>query len=116
MAVTTTPGTSNTISSERTPQQLASLCLDAMGESGYDVYIGRGSPWGNRYVIGVHGTRAECIDQYEEWIRTQPALLARLPELKGKVLGCHCSPLPCHGHVLVRLIEEMEAEKSHHAD
>jgi hypothetical protein len=21
-------------------------------------------------------------------------------ELRGKVLGCWCAPLPCHGHVL----------------
>ena len=33
----------------------------------------------------------------------QPALLARLPELKGKRLICWCAPLRCHGDVLHRL-------------
>lgn len=30
----------------------------------YDVYIGRGSPWGNPFVIGKDGDRKECIDKY----------------------------------------------------
>lgn len=29
------------------------------------VYIGRGSKWGNPFVIGRHGTRAEVIAKYE---------------------------------------------------
>jgi hypothetical protein len=31
---------------------------------------------------------------------TQPDLMARLPELKGKVLGCWCAPEACHGDIL----------------
>ena len=69
----------------------------------YDVYIGRPSQWGNPFVIGKDGTRAQVIKKYEQWIQTQPALLAALPELKGKVLGCWCSPNACHGDVLVKL-------------
>ena len=69
----------------------------------YDVYIGRPSKWGNPFVIGKDGTRAQVIKKYEQWIQTQPALLAALPELKGKVLGCWCSPNACHGDVLVKL-------------
>ena len=33
----------------------------------------------------------------------------KLSELKGKRLGCWCKPAPCHGDVLVELIEEMES-------
>lgn len=80
------------------------------GTAAYDVYIGRGSCWGNPYVIGIHGDRAEVIARYEAWIRTQPQLLARLPELKGKVLGCFCAPKACHGEVLIRLLEEQGLE------
>lgn len=69
----------------------------------HDVYIGRPSKWGNPFVIGVHGTREEVIAKYEEWIQTQPELLAALPELRGKTLGCFCAPLPCHGDVLAKL-------------
>lgn len=67
------------------------------------VYIGRPSKWGNPFVIGIDGTREEVIKKYEQWIKTQPNLMKALPELKGKDLACYCSPLPCHGDVLLRL-------------
>lgn len=68
----------------------------------FDTYIGRGkgSVWGNPFIIGRDGTRAEVIEKYAAWLRKQPQLVARLPELRGKVLGCHCKPDPCHGDVL----------------
>ena len=71
----------------------------------FDVYIGRPSKWGNPFEIGRDGTRAEVIEKYRQWILGQPELLADLHELKGKTLGCWCSPLPCHGDVLVELID-----------
>ena len=71
----------------------------------FDVYIGRPSKWGNPYQIGVHGTREEVIQKYREMILGNKKLLAALPELQGKVLGCWCSPLACHGDVLVELLE-----------
>ena len=67
------------------------------------VYIGRPSIWGNPYAIGRDGTKDDVIAKYEAWIMSQPALLARLPELKGKRLICWCAPLRCHGDVLHRL-------------
>jgi hypothetical protein len=69
----------------------------------YDIYIGRGSKWGNPYHIGKL-TREEVIDKYREWIMTQPELLGSLHELKDKRLGCYCKPLACHGDVLVELL------------
>ncbi|UJW32519.1 DUF4326 domain-containing protein [Saccharothrix sp. AJ9571] len=69
----------------------------------YDIYIGRPSKWGNPFLIGRDGSRDEVIDRYETWILAQPALLAALGELRGKVLGCWCTPRRCHGHVLARL-------------
>jgi len=71
----------------------------------YDVYIGRPGPWGNPFVIGRDGGRAEVIRKYEAWLLRQPQLLARLGDLRGKVLGCWCAPLPCHGDVLARLAD-----------
>lgn len=68
----------------------------------HDVYIGRPSKWGNPFRIGRDGTRQEVIEKYEVWI-THRRLRYDLPELRGKVVGCHCAPLPCHGDVLVRL-------------
>lgn len=73
----------------------------------YDVYIGRGSPWGNPFVIGEHGTRAEVIAKYEESIKSRPGMLQRIrTELRGKILGCWCAPKPCHGDVLARIANE----------
>lgn len=86
-----------------------------MRKEAFDVYIGRGrgSPWGNpyshragtlaKYVVLTPG---EAITRYEAYLRNTPELLARLHELKGKRLGCWCKPNPCHGDVLVKLVEE----------
>lgn len=69
----------------------------------YDVYIGRPSKWGNPF----HGPHRESnIASYAVWIEQQPELMAALPELKGKTLGCWCSPKPCHGDILARLADE----------
>ena len=72
----------------------------------HDVYIGRNSKWGNPYVIGKDGTREQVIDKYAQWIRTQPHLMKSLGELKGKTLGCWCSPQACHGDILEHLASE----------
>jgi hypothetical protein len=74
----------------------------------YDVYIGRGSIYGNPFRIGADGTRDDVIIAYAKWIVNQPSVMAALPELKGKVLGCYCKPAACHGDVLVKLVERIE--------
>lgn len=51
--------------------------------------------------------RDTVIRQYEEWILTQPQLLACLHELRGKRLACWCYPKPCHGDILARLADTM---------
>lgn len=71
----------------------------------YDVYIGRGSIWGNPFVIGKDGDRDAVIGKYEQHLLSRPDLMARLPELRGKTLACFCAPKPCHGHVLARLAD-----------
>jgi hypothetical protein len=84
----------------------------------YDVYVGRGSKFGNPYTH-KYGTsapwivddRETAIRLYEEWLREQPELLAAVKkELKGKVLGCWCKPLDCHGDVLLRIANENDCE------
>jgi hypothetical protein len=74
----------------------------------FDVYIGRPSKWGNPFVIGKHGSRTAVIAKYREWVLQQPALMSELPELRDKILGCWCSPLPCHGQVLIDLLEKTD--------
>jgi hypothetical protein len=75
-------------------------------EHANSVYIGRGSPWGNPYKIGVTGyTRSEVIYEFrlyaEKRLEQEPAWL--MP-LVGKDLVCYCAPLACHGDVLLELI------------
>jgi len=69
-----------------------------------DVYVGRGSKWGNRFVIGRDGNRDEVISKYRRWLWSNHELLSQLGELRGKRLGCFCRPLHCHADVLVAAV------------
>ena len=70
------------------------------------VRIDRATKWGNPFVIGKDGDRAQVIAKHEAWfISDDPrsvALRAALDELKDKDLACWCHPLPCHGTSLMR--------------
>ena len=71
------------------------------------VYIGRGSPYGNPYVIGNDGDRDAVCDKFEAMLLDNPQLLARVKtELKGKDLVCFCAPKRCHGDTLLRIANE----------
>jgi len=71
----------------------------------YDIYIGRGSKWGNPFLIGKDGTRKEVIFKYRNYILNNKELMTCIHELKDKTLGCWCSPKPCHGDVLKEIAE-----------
>lgn len=83
----------------------------------YDVYIGRGSVWGNPYSHIPSGTKAQfvvasvddAIEAYKKhlWkqIKDGSITIEQLLELDGKVLGCFCKPKPCHGDVIVKAVE-----------
>ncbi len=75
----------------------------------FDVYIGRGSKWGNPFshkegtqAKEVVGSREEAIEKFEEYLLENKDLLDCLGELKGKVLGCWCKPKSCHGDILLK--------------
>ena len=79
-----------------------------------NVYIGRGSDWGNPYshlhVSAAQwkvGTRDEAIEKYREYLESHPDLISRIGELVGMRLGCWCYPEPCHDNVLVDFIWKM---------
>jgi len=81
-------------------------------KASFDVYVGRGSKWGNPFshlrdsrAEFLVATREEAIRKHREWILTQDQLLNDLPELIGKVLGCYCAPKSCHADTLVELSE-----------
>lgn len=100
------------MSSEPTSGRMTTVVNIKTGAE-YDVYIGRAVPrkrlkasiWANPFVIGRDGAREEVIDQYVNYLFHQPDLLARLPELAGKRLGCRCAPERCHGHILAGLAD-----------
>jgi hypothetical protein len=88
----------------------------------YDVYVGRG----NGSIFGNPFTHKEGTQALWLWDRARTpsrrsgtgwsaqhtrtieperrqAILSAIPTLKGKVLGCWCAPLACHGDVLAEL-------------
>lgn len=78
-----------------------------------DVLIDRSTPLGNPHRIGVDGNRQAVIALHmAHWRykldnpRFRADALAELHFMKGKRLGCHCFPLPCHGDNYVKLIAE----------
>lgn len=77
-----------------------------------DYYIGRPSPFGNPFVIGRDGSREDVVRKYADWLLGRPDLMARLPELRGKVLVCWCAPEMCHGHVLQMVCEEVGIDEA----
>lgn len=82
----------------------------------YDVYIGRGSGWGNPYVIGIDGDRDEVIRkfQYDFDRGYLKSSKEQLLKLRGKILGCHCKPAACHGDVLANYLNSLDDGKITH--
>ena len=70
--------------------------------TGRFVRIDRKTEWGNPFEIPKHGNRDQVCDAYAEHLAASPDLLARLPELRGKVLGCWCYPKRCHGDEIIK--------------
>lgn len=93
---------------------------------GCDVYIGRAvsrgpwtlgeSQWGNPFNVKAYGGSVEAVlAAYEKHVRASPKLMADLPLLKNKTLGCWCKDKPttlCHGDVLVKLVREQHAAEA----
>jgi hypothetical protein len=89
---------------------------DFLAASPDHVYIGRdmscyvrgavGSKWRNPFKLKDHSID-EVLRLYEGHVRSRPDLMRALPELSGKTLACWCKPAPCHGDVLLRLVDEV---------
>jgi len=71
------------------------------------IYVGRGSAWGNPFVIGTHGDRDEVIAKFYVYalqrLEREPEWLEPLREADGLV--CFCAPLKCHGDVIASLLK-----------
>lgn len=107
---------------------MLSLSVINVKIEGFDncIYIGRGgkgkkgSPLANPFKIGKD-TREQVISKYRVWLWEQlqsgnQDVIAELEHIrslakKGDVkLGCFCSPLPCHGDIIVRCIQYLDRQ------
>jgi len=79
----------------------------------YDVYIGRGTVWGNPYPIGLEGDREEVLRKYQydfdrRYLRFFENHDHNVKRIRGKVLGCHCKPAACHGDILAAYVNSLD--------
>lgn len=95
-----------------------------------NVYIGRAhvvfidgkrhpaedSPWANPYKIDSKHSRDKVLKKYKKYIKEKlesPLVVQEFLKLRGKKLGCWCSPEPCHGDILIEILDEMWADYEH---
>jgi hypothetical protein len=83
-----------------------------LGDS-YDVYIGRGTLWGNPYQMGKEGTRDEVIAKFaydfeRRFLKLPEQFDMNIEKLRGKTLGCHCKPAACHGDVIANYLNSQD--------
>lgn len=69
------------------------------------VRIDRRTDWGNPFEMPDDGDRAEVVGKFSKfYLPYKDGLLARIPTLRGKVLGCWCHPEECHGHMIAEIV------------
>ena len=78
------------------------------------------SKWANPHKVGPGCTLKQSLQRYETDTRNNPVLMAALPELVGKRLGCwdvkepisevQANPV-CHGEILLKLLQEMKSKE-----
>jgi hypothetical protein len=85
------------------------------------IVVTRATKFGNPFIVGKHGTQAECVESFRlltrgiysfgpgpDNFKEQKAFLEHmkknLPNLRGKNLACFCKEgTPCHGTVLLEI-------------
>jgi hypothetical protein len=84
-----------------------------------DINCGRGSIFGNPFIVGKDGTRDDVCDKYIPYFYqrlTNQSFRGRVLALKGKKLGCwcqcnppcnnpKCESLRCHVETIVNYLE-----------
>jgi Domain of unknown function (DUF4326) len=69
--------------------------------------IDRKSVWGNPYILKDTKNleeRMEALWNYTLYLLRTPILLNNIPRLEGKTLACWCTPTPCHGEILIQIV------------
>jgi hypothetical protein len=72
------------------------------------------SIWCNPFKINKGNDRDEVCKKYRKHIiaklDSDPKLVNQLLKLKGCNLGCWCAPEPCHGDILIELINQYDTK------
>lgn len=69
--------------------------------------VDRTTPYGNPFIIGIHGDRDMVCEMFDEWVMMpeQRALVERAKkELRGHNLLCWCWPARCHAGTWIRIV------------
>lgn len=75
----------------------------------FDEYIGRGTKWGNKNEINLSKghTRQVVVEMYRwdlyEALDNGSLTIDDFLALSGKRIGCSCTPLVCHGDVIIEI-------------
>jgi|SRR6478609_2636552 len=75
----------------------------------FDIYIGRGSKWGNPFPEdkAKGHTRQIVVEMYRDYLYTGlengTFEIDDFLELSGLRIGCSCAPLVCHGDVIIEV-------------
>lgn len=75
----------------------------------FDIYIGRGTIWGNPHPRdpGQGISRQISVEMYREHLyqclEDGRITINDVLSLSDKRIGCSCSPLPCHGDVIIEV-------------
>lgn len=88
------------------------------------VKVDRTTKWGNPFVVGKHGTQAECVALFrltlggllrmgdgnlDEQRAVRDYVAANIGQLRDKNLACWCrTGTPCHADVLLELANTRE--------
>lgn len=74
------------------------------------VLIDRRTTFGNPFKIGKDGDRQEVVDKYRDYfnkrLKTDEQFCQSVCSLKGCILGCWCTPLLCHGDIIVEWLDD----------
>ena len=83
----------------------------------FDVYVGRTGlgltrEFGNPFKLYKHGTRDEVIDKFKKYfykkLGNDKEFKKKVLELKGRRLGCFCSPRRCHADVIANYLNSLQ--------
>ncbi len=83
----------------------------------YDIYIGRGTPWGNPFPVGPNEgqySRDEAISRFKEYfekeILSDESKRRGLLGMRGMRIACHCKPFACHGDVIASYLNSLDPD------